>query len=165
MAYIFRDFDINKGESRRGDIGNIEVSFVEPGILQAIVFGIYGVFSFAPIRIKFPETMDLYEACSLILDIITQDFRINTYEGYVDCMLMNNDKDDLPENREYLRDGITPQFDFTKENVKYLMKYPNPYAYDDDDKLIEGEIYQDGNFDYDFKSLLEYDAHLDCHHS
>jgi len=140
MAYIFRDFDINV--TRRERLGNIKVSFVEPSIICVIVFGLYCGYTCKPVRVKYPVNMDLYKACKLILDKITKDFRPFTYEGYV----------------EYIEDGelLASKLEFIEENIKYLTTYPNHGGFDGYTKMVEGEITEDGKFDYDFKALLQY---------
>jgi hypothetical protein len=139
MSYIFRDFDI-----QRERLGNIKVSFVELGIICVIVFGLYCDYRCIPVRVKYPENMDLYKACKVILDKITKDFRPITYEGYVECIHIED------------RGLLSSKLEFIEENIKYLTTYPNHEGFDGYTKIVEGEITEDRKFDYDFKALLQY---------
>jgi hypothetical protein len=170
MTSVFRDFDINKEE--RGHLGNINIYFVEDGILCVTVFGLNGGLRFAFMRVKYPSQTTLYDVCNHILDTITKDFKTITYEGYEDCMFIEKNGDvetDISKDHELLsilHPNINPpRFDFTRETVSYLKKYPMTYDFDVDIPetytIIDGEVGPDGKFDYDIDALLHYDDDME----
>ena len=165
MASVFRDFDINI--PNRGNLGNIDISFIEEGVLCVIVFGLNCGYRFVHMRVKYPTHLCLYNVCISILDKITKDFELITYEGYVQYMRIEDYKIDISLDKELLevvRSNYNfPTFEFNKNNIKYLKKYNLDFDFNLDTsyRLIESEVTEDYKFIYNFESLLHYDDDME----
>ena len=168
MASVHRNFDINK--SRRGDVGNIDISFVDEETLCVTVFGLNDGYLFAHMRVKHPTQMCLYDVCCRILDTITKDFKTVTYGGHEDFMYIEtyDGAIDITKDPELLKlfhpNFNPPKFDFTRDTAFYLKKYFKEFNFEVDlpdcYKIIEGEVTLDGKFYYDFKTLYHHDDHM-----
>lgn len=141
MAYIYRDFDVH---GKNNNV-NIHLMHVEDGVMALTFSRIYwkNADGRAYMRLTYPTQTptSFYDICRRILDSITQDFRVTTYNGDKDCIVLPNQQ----------------PVEFKEENIHYLHDYPSEF---DIMKIYVDAAYaHDTDLEYDMKSLIYNDIH------